>query len=341
MRELGFVLLTPESVQRQLAGVALSRLMARGLLELEAAQLLNLTGSDASRLAAALPEAANAELANGLASLLYIFSGEDCVRKLNTLTASLRMCFGSGRQPLALAAADTAAARAGLAALAEIADRPNLLTPAPKPGLERTLLIVKPENWRAPSVRPGAILDMLMGLELDWVGCKVHGMSIDEALDFYGPVRQALRSKLGPKMGGKAVTLLQSEFHLEFSDADAAALTLAAGNGFADDQFEQIVEFMAGKRPAAVPEAERGNPAGAKCLVLIFDGIDAVAKIRTILGPTDPAKAPGGTVRYDFGTNVMVNASHASDSRESFEREGRIVRVDENQLSRLVRAALR
>ena len=70
-------------------------------------------------------------------------------------------------------------------------------------------------------------------------------------------------------------------------------------------------------------------------MVLIFDGVDAVAKIRTILGPTNPAQATGGTVRYDFGTNIMVNASHASDSVESYEREGRIVRVNENKISEL------
>ena len=73
-------------------------------------------------------------------------------------------------------------------------------------------------------------------------------------------------------------------------------------------------------------------------MVLIFDGVDAVAKIRKVLGPTNPAAAPGGTIRYDFGTNIMVNASHASDSQESYLRESSIVKVNENNLCKIAAA---
>jgi nucleoside diphosphate kinase len=55
------------------------------------------------------------------------------------------------------------------------------------------------------------------------------------------------------------------------------------------------------------------------------------------LGPTDPLKAPDGTVRREFGSNVMVNTAHASDSRESFEREKVIVKIEENSLSSIIR----
>ena len=43
------VIFSPEAMKRQLAGVILSRLMTRGLLELEAAQLINLSAADAEK----------------------------------------------------------------------------------------------------------------------------------------------------------------------------------------------------------------------------------------------------------------------------------------------------
>ena len=56
---------------------------------------------------------------------------------------------------------------------------------------------------------------------------------------------------------------------------------------------------------------------------------------------TDPAKAPGGTVRGDFGTDVMVNAAHASDSPENVIRESGIVRIAENPVDALLAQAAR
>ena len=78
----------------------------------------------------------------------------------------------------------------------------------------------------------------------------------------------------------------------------------------------------------------------AKCLILIYEGPNAVQKIRNVLGPTDPSKAPGGTVRRDFGSDVMVNTAHASDSQESFQRETRIIRITQNSLAARIREYL-
>ncbi len=39
-----------------------------------------------------------------------------------------------------------------------------------------------------------------------------------------------------------------------------------------------------------------------------------IEKVRGLLGPTDSKKAPPGTIRGDFGVDVMVNVVHASDS---------------------------
>ena len=91
---------------------------------------------------------------------------------------------------------------------------------------------------------------------------------------------------------------------------------------------------MSGRRPEDCTAEERKLPNNnAKCLVLIYEGKDAISKIRSVLGPTDPSKAPGGTVRRDFGSNVMVNTAHASDSPESVKREMGIIRIHLNSLA--------
>ncbi|MDR2863841.1 MAG: nucleoside-diphosphate kinase [Puniceicoccales bacterium] len=52
-------------------------------------------------------------------------------------------------------------------------------------------------------------------------------------------------------------------------------------------------------------------------LVAAFQGENVIARVRELLGPTDSKKAPKGTIRGDFGTDVSVNICHASDSPES------------------------
>lgn len=44
---------------------------------------------------------------------------------------------------------------------------------------------------------------------------------------------------------------------------------------------------------------------------------NAVDQMRNLIGPTDSKKAESGTVRGDFGVDVMVNIVHASDSAEN------------------------
>jgi len=64
------------------------------------------------------------------------------------------------------------------------------------------------------------------------------------------------------------------------------------------------------------------------CMVLEGDG--AVEKVRELAGPTDPKKAPKGTIRGDFGTDVQANIIHASDSKDTAEVElRRFFRDDE------------
>ncbi|MDH3300216.1 MAG: nucleoside-diphosphate kinase [Acidimicrobiia bacterium] len=48
---------------------------------------------------------------------------------------------------------------------------------------------------------------------------------------------------------------------------------------------------------------------------------DTYAIVRTMMGPTNPAEAPPGTIRGDLGTVMTENLVHGSDSAESAARE--------------------
>ncbi len=56
-------------------------------------------------------------------------------------------------------------------------------------------------------------------------------------------------------------------------------------------------------------------------VVARLEGEGAIDVWRTLMGPTDPAAAPPGTIRGDFGLVITENVVHGSDSPESAERE--------------------
>lgn len=52
-------------------------------------------------------------------------------------------------------------------------------------------------------------------------------------------------------------------------------------------------------------------------VVMALRGDNIVQRVRDLLGPTDSRKAAKGTIRGDFGTEMMKNVVHASDSEEN------------------------
>jgi len=52
-------------------------------------------------------------------------------------------------------------------------------------------------------------------------------------------------------------------------------------------------------------------------VVSVLEGQGAIQKHRDLLGPTDSSKAPKGTIRGDFGTDIERNAAHGSDAAET------------------------
>ena len=57
----------------------------------------------------------------------------------------------------------------------------------------------------------------------------------------------------------------------------------------------------------------------------IIEGDNAINLTREIIGKTNPKEASAGTIRGDFGISITENSIHASDSRESFDKEVNVV----------------
>jgi len=261
--------------------------------------------------------------------LFLIFRGPDAVERIHhtvghivherTSGETIRDTYGdyitddSGKvtyfEPGVLAAFDLKAVERDLKLWAEFSDSDggilDRVVPFPSNAqVEKTLVLIKPDNFRFPNLRPGGVIEVFSRSGLSIIGFKVHQMSVAQAEEFYGPVLSVLEKKLGPKSGR--------------------------------ENWESIVEFMAGRKPSECPPEERDAPGTEKSIAIVYQGVDAVRKIRDVLGPTDPAKAPPGSIRREFGQTIMVNAAHASDSPENAKREMGIVRIDENNFKPLI-----
>jgi len=204
---------------------------------------------------------------------------------------------------------------------------------------ERTLVLIKPDNFKFATGRPGNVIDFFSRTGLYIVGAKVLRMSTAQAMEFYGPVREFLRNKLKDGVSAKAKDLLEKEFGFKISEADQKLLGDILGPLQGDSQFDNIVRFMSGHAPGEIPQADWTKPGTEKCIALVYEGVGAVNKIRDVLGPTDPSKAPPGSIRREFGSTIMVNAAHASDSADNAKREFGIVKPEENNFKQVIEDA--
>jgi nucleoside-diphosphate kinase len=53
------------------------------------------------------------------------------------------------------------------------------------------------------------------------------------------------------------------------------------------------------------------------CITMVLEREGAVARLREIMGATDPAQAAAGTIRKDFAASIEANAIHGSDAAET------------------------
>lgn len=293
--------------------------------------------------------------------MMLLFRGEDAVRKVRSVVGNLgpdrrvgetiRDTYGdlimddAGQvryfEPAVLAAPTPDEVEIKLKLWARYSETDggvleNVIAYQPGETPQRTLVLIKPDNFRFPTGRPGNVIDFFSRTGLYIVGIKVVRMSVADAMEFYGPVREVLRTKLKEMVAAKAKAAIEKEMGLPVPPEQARQLGDVLGPVFGDNQFENIVRFMAGRSPSECPPAEHNAPGSEKCIALIYEGVGAVAKIRDVLGPTDPSKAPPGSIRREFGQSIMVNAAHASDSEENARREMKIIRVGENAFRRVI-----
>jgi nucleoside diphosphate kinase len=294
--------------------------------------------------------------------MMLLFEGEDAVQRIWSLTGSVTLKAGSGEtirdtygdyilndegrvqyfEPAVLVGPTRERTAATLRLWAQHSETCGGLVShaADVPEgefIEKTLVMLKPDNFRYPSLRPGNIVDILSASGLRIIGAKKFCMTVQQAEEFYGPVRQSLQDKFVEIGSARAAAALTREFGFEVSESEVEGVCKLIAPKFAVIQFESIIEFMTGYRPSACTQEEKATAGKEGCLALVYDGHDAVRKIRDILGPTDPTKAKPGSVRREFGSNIMMNAAHASDSVASAVREMNIIRVQDDSIVRLVR----
>lgn len=201
---------------------------------------------------------------------------------------------------------------------------------------ERTLVLIKPENFQIHTGRPGNMIDYFSRTGLYIVAIKVHRMSVAAALEFYGPVRDVLRSKLKEFVANRAKEVLEKTLELKLTPETTKQVGELLGPLYGECQFESIIKFMSGSTPSDCPPEQLTRPGSQICIALVYEGVDAVRKIRDVLGPTDPSKAPPGSIRREFGQSVMVNAAHASDSTANAQREMKIINFGANHFKQVV-----
>ena len=347
--ELAYAIMTPYSMRKSRTGGIIARLISRTGLDLVAARMFA-PGSELVRRYAEtivsetepkhratqelirdyiLKNFTGKKQGQHARVLVLVFRGADAAARMRatvghisheeTSGETIRDTFGdyitddAGKvtyfEPAVVAAFEPKSIERDLKLWAEFSDREGgIVEQAVKfpagAQVEKTLVLIKPDNFKFPNVRPGGVIEVFSRTGLFIVGFKVHRMSVGQAEQFYGPVLPVLQEKLGHAKGR--------------------------------DAWEDIVQFMAGARPSDTLPEKRDEPGTEKCIALIYQGENAVSKIRDVLGPTDPAKAPPGSIRKEFGQTIMINAAHASDSVENAKREMGIVRPEENNFKALI-----
>ena len=68
------------------------------------------------------------------------------------------------------------------------------------------------------------------------------------------------------------------------------------------------------------PDLVKFMTSGA-AVVMAIEGENAIARYREVMGPTDSKKAPAGTIRNKYGTNIERNAVHGSDGPDTAKAE--------------------
>src|SRR5437867_3271839 len=159
-------------------------------------------------------------------ALMLLFQGDDAVRKLRSVIGNISPDRRGGEtirdtygdivldeaaqvryfEPAVLAAPNVDEAKVKLKIWARFSESDgglleNSIAYQPGEVPQRTLVLIKPDNFRFPTGRPGNVIDFFSRTGLYIIGIKVLRMSVADAMEFYGPVRDVLRTKLTDVVG--------------------------------------------------------------------------------------------------------------------------------------------
>lgn len=236
-------------------------------------------------------------------------------------------------EPSVLAPSSEEMARRQLKLLADYAQKDggiltNVLSFPKGARVQTTLVIIKPDNfWRRSSL-PGNIIDSFSRTGLYLVAAKVLHMTVKQGEDFYRPVRDMFVERLAPQLEERLRAICSENLEFRAPEGAIKALAVSLREANAEYEYRKIVNYMVG---AEEDIFSKGHGRKGKCLALLYQGEDAIGKIRAQLGATNPLKASEGTVRSIYGQDLMKNGAHASDSPENAERERRIVGLREEK----------
>lgn len=212
------------------------------------------------------------------------------------------------------------------------------LIPYPKGiKLERTLVLIKPDSFQELSSRVGNIIDRFSQTGLFIIGARVVQIGIEQAEEFYEPIKARLAEKMKSKLIKEIRASLENSLDFDLPPGIEEKIAEELKVPKAEHEFNKIIKFITGRDPEKATEEERKKEGSEKCLALVYEGENAIQKIRKVLGETNPEDAAPGTVRKDFGHNVIKNGAHASDSVSSAEREMRIIQIEKDDIARIVK----
>jgi len=201
---------------------------------------------------------------------------------------------------------------------------------------DRTLVLIKPDSFQECSCRPGNVIDQFSQTGLFIVGARIIRMGIEQAEKFYEPIKGRLVEKMKKQLIGPIRSFLDNSLDFPVPGGAEELIAEELKTYKADNQFDRILKFMTGRDPQETSQDERKKEGLEKCLALVYEGEEAVERIRKVLGETNPEEAAPGTVRKDFGKTIMMNVAHASDSPASARREMAIVRVEDDDIRRAI-----
>jgi len=168
---------------------------------------------------------------------------------------------------------------------------------------EETLVIIKPDSFQEISSRAGNIIDRFSQTGLFIIGARVIRMGVKQAEEFYAPIKGRLAEKMKKQLLKEIRSSLKKTLDFDFPEEVKERIADELKVYKAQHEFNKIIKFITGKDPQEAKK--KGEEGLEKCLALVYEGEDAVRKIRRVLGETNPSDAAPGTVRKDFGQDVI------------------------------------